>query len=78
MGLIISFSSVCFAVYNIWKYLNGEIMVSGWTSLIFSIWFLSGIIILILGTVGLYIGKIFEKVKNRPLYIIDKTCNIQQ
>ena len=42
----------------------------GYTSLILSIWLLSGIIIFVLGMVGLYIGKIFENVKDRPTYII--------
>jgi len=40
-----------------------------------SIWFLSGIIILILGIIGLYVGKIFEAVKDRPKYIISKIIN---
>ncbi len=75
-GLLISFSSMIFALYNLYKYLNGEIVVSGWTSLIISIWFLSGIIIFVLGVVGLYIGKIFDKVKDRPLYIVDDTINL--
>lgn len=49
----------------------------GWSSIIASIFFCTGIIISVLGVIGLYLGKIFEQVKNRPLYIIkDKTKNI--
>ena len=45
------------------------------TSLIISIWLLSGIIITFLGMVGLYIGKIFDQVKGRPNYIINNKLN---
>ena len=47
-------------------------ILSGFTSLMLSIWFLSGIIIMALGILGLYIGKIFQEVKRRPLYITRK------
>jgi dolichol-phosphate mannosyltransferase len=52
--------------------------VLGYTSQIISIWFLSGIIISTLGLVGLYIGKTFEGVKKRPIYIIEKIVNDNQ
>jgi dolichol-phosphate mannosyltransferase len=57
-------------------YLTGSIKVLGFTSLIISFWFLSGIIIFILGFVGLYIGKMFEKVKDRPNFIVQEEINI--
>jgi glycosyltransferase involved in cell wall biosynthesis len=72
LGLIISILSFCFAVYNVYEAMNGKFDVLGYASLITSIWLLGGIIIFIIGIVGLYIGKIFESVKNRPIYIIDK------
>ncbi len=56
-------------------YFEGNIKVSGYTSLIISLWFLSGLIIFTLGILGLYISKIFESVKNRPLYIIEEKIN---
>ncbi len=74
-GLLVSLTSVVFAIYNLIKYLKGEIEVLGWSSLIISIWFLSGLIIFVLGIVGLYVGKTFEKVKNRPPYIISESVN---
>jgi hypothetical protein len=42
----------------------------GWTSLMVSLFFLSGLIIVVVGMVGLYIGKIYSEIKNRPLYIV--------
>ena len=74
-GLWITTFSLIFASYIIFKWMNGDISVIGYTSLIISIWFLSGIIISILGIIGLYIGKTFEGVKNRPIYVIETLTN---
>jgi dolichol-phosphate mannosyltransferase len=75
LGLTISLTSLIFALYTIVKYFAGDIKIMGWTSLIISIWFLSGIIVFILGIIGLYLGKTFEKVKDRPSYIIKDYLN---
>lgn len=73
-GFLISSLASLFAIYNLILYLNHKINVPGYTSLIISIWFLSGLIIMVLGVIGLYLGKTFDKVKGRPTYIImDKT-----
>ena len=77
-GLLISFSSLIYAFYNLYRYLVGQVIVSGWTSLIVSIWFLFGIIIFVLGTIGLYVGKTFEKVKQRPIYIVTEKVNLDE
>jgi glycosyltransferase involved in cell wall biosynthesis len=71
-GMIISLISFIAGFYNIIIYLNGSIKVSGYSSIIISIWLLSGIIITVIGVVGIYIGKVFEQTKNRPTYILDK------
>lgn len=75
LGLLTSISSFIYLLYNIYKYFSGQIVVLGYMSLIISIWFLSGLIMLMLGIVGLYIGKTFESSKNRPIYIVDKKLN---
>lgn len=46
--------------------------VSGWTSLILSIWFIGGVQLLALGLIGEYIGKVYKEVKRRPLYVVEK------
>jgi dolichol-phosphate mannosyltransferase len=51
------------------------VAVTGWGSLIVSIYFLGGIIISILGVMGVYLGKVFEETKRRPLYIIGKVTS---
>jgi polyisoprenyl-phosphate glycosyltransferase len=77
LGMLISATSFIYALYLIFRALGGNYLIAGWPSLIVSIWFLSGIIILILGVVGLYIGKIFDQVKNKPLYIMKEQKNIE-
>ncbi len=75
-GLLISVLSFLAGILFLFKYFMGQIKVLGFTSLLLSIWFLSGIIIFILGVVGLYIGKTFDRVKDRPLYIIKDKLNL--
>ncbi len=74
-GLFISVISVLVAFIYFIKWLKGDVLVLGYTSLIISIWLLSGIILSTLGIIGLYVGKTFEGVKKRPIYIINKIIN---
>lgn len=71
-GFLISTLAILYALLNVYLYFTGVINVTGFASLIISIWFFSGLIIFILGIVGLYIGKTFDGIKNRPLYLVDK------
>jgi dolichol-phosphate mannosyltransferase len=54
----------------------GSNKVDGFTSIVFSIWFVGGLILSVLGINSLYIEKIFDQVKERQLFIVDKTLNI--
>lgn len=72
VGLLVSILSFLFSCITLIRYFMGSITVSGYTSLILSISFFSGILMMMIGVVGLYIGKIFEGVKGRPLYLIDR------
>ena len=69
-GIFISISSLISSVYYFYLWFSGSIKVVGFTTMVISLWFLTGLIISMLGIVGLYIGKIFNQVKNRPNYII--------
>ena len=72
LGIIISLLSVFFGIYFFEKYLTGKVTEPGYTSIILSIWFLSGVIISSIGIVGIYLGKTFNQTKNRPVFIIDE------
>jgi dolichol-phosphate mannosyltransferase len=72
IGFAISLISFFIGLRYLFLHLTHRIVVPGFTSIIISIWFLGGLTILILGILGLYLGKTFEGVKGRPNYIIEK------
>lgn len=78
LGSSISVISFLIALYFLIKYLSGGIVVLGFTSLILSIWFIGGMIIALLGMVGLYVGYTFERVKQRPVYIVSERRNFRE
>ena len=71
LGMIIIMVSILAAIYALISYFSGNVQ-PGWTSLILSIWFLGGLQLIAIGMVGLYIGKIYMEVKQRPRYNIEK------
>ncbi|MEQ8909966.1 MAG: glycosyltransferase family 2 protein [Vicingaceae bacterium] len=74
-GLIISTIAFLIGFYYFILYQLGEIVQLGFTSIILSIWFLAGLTFVNLGVIGLYLGKVFEKVKDRPKYIVKNKVN---
>ena len=74
MGVSISVISFCIFVWSLYRYYM-EKTISGWTSIILSLWFLGGLILFAVGIIGEYIGKIYLEVKNRPRYIVDTFIN---
>ena len=70
LGFMFSaFSVVGYGIYVIYSFL-AETEISGWASLIMTIVFFGGLQLIILGIFGIYLGKIFKQVKERPNYII--------
>lgn len=76
MGFAMSAISFLLAIYNIIARLVGFISFPGYTTTIFSIWFVGGLLLFVLGIIGLYIGKIFDQVKGRPLFIVKNIINV--
>ncbi len=72
LGFFFSGISILYLPYALYSYIAGY-AISGWTSIIMTIAFLGGLQLLILGVLGVYIGKILMQVKRRPNYIVDKT-----
>lgn len=75
IGFLISLVSFLYAVYLFFRYFFLDQPVAGWTSVMVSIFFLGGLIFFNLGILGLYIGKIFNETKGRPLYLIRETTD---
>ena len=74
LGLFISTASLLIAFWICYRSIRWGFTVSGWPSLMVAIFFLGGIVLIVLGIIGIYLGRIFQEVKKRPLFIIsDKT-----
>jgi polyisoprenyl-phosphate glycosyltransferase len=72
LGFICSFASLLYLPYAVWSYFYGH-AISGWASVIVTIAFFGGIQLMILGIIGMYLGKLFMQSKLRPHYIINET-----
>lgn len=68
-GLVLLLLDIIVAIYVLLSYFGGE-AVSGWSSIMLSVWFLGSLILMAIGVVGEYIGKIFMEVKHRPRYAV--------
>ncbi len=72
LGVLFIFVCFAIAIYVIHALVAGT-AVPGWASLILSIWLVGGLVLISIGVVGVYIGRIYKEVKGRPLYNIKET-----
>jgi dolichol-phosphate mannosyltransferase len=70
LGFVISLFSFAYMLYALWQRLFTDTTVTGWASTVGLIMFTQGIVLMILGLMGEYIGRIFEEIKNRPVYLV--------
>ena len=70
LGFTLALLAFCYGLYILWHALVYGSAITGWASLIVSIYFIGGIIIAILGMLGIYLGKTYDETKRRPLYIV--------
>ncbi|MCQ2497556.1 MAG: glycosyltransferase family 2 protein [Lachnospiraceae bacterium] len=71
LGFFVFIGSIAIFIYSLIRHFMGE-TIRGWTTLMVSIWAIGGLILLALGVVGEYIGKIYLETKGRPRYIIEE------
>ncbi len=74
LGFLIFFVSIVMLVYSFVRHFMGATIV-GWTTLMVSVWAIGGLILLSLGVVGEYIGKIYLETKGRPRFIVERFLN---
>ena len=74
IGFCFSLIGIISIMYIFYQYLNQGFQ-SGWPSIVVLIIFSTGLILTSTGVLGLYIGRIFDQVKGRPLYIIEEKVN---
>lgn len=72
VGLSFMLVALVVIVYGLVAWLCGR-TIQGWTSLLVSLWFIGGAILVALGVIGEYVGKIYAEVKRRPRYFIEET-----
>ena len=77
IGIISIFASLAILIYSILSYIfTWNNLTAGWTSIMCTVTFLGGVILLSLWMIAEYIGRIYDEAKGRPQYIIDKTINL--
>ena len=72
VGLSFMLVALAVIVYGLVAWLCGR-TIQGWTSLLVSLWFIGGALLVALGVIGEYVGKIYAEVKRRPRYFIEET-----
>ena len=78
LGLLSVLISIIVLVYTITVKIIGSGTQTGWASIMVAITFFSGIQLLGLGIVGQYIARIYDESKNRPIYIVKETINLEK
>jgi polyisoprenyl-phosphate glycosyltransferase len=85
IGLVVSILTFLLTIFTLFQSMFSSFFetfglspVPGYATMAMSISFLGGIQILCIGVVGEYIGRIFDEVKKRPLWIIQESCGIEQ
>ena len=78
VGFITSIIAFFGILYSLYMRLFTENFVEGWTLLMISVLLIGGIILLVLGIIGEYVGRIYGEIKQRPLYIIQDKLGFEQ
>ena len=74
LGVAFILIAIGVVAYALYEHFTGH-TIDGWTSLLVSMWFIGGCVLMACGITGEYIGKIYMEVKHRPKYFIDKKVN---
>ena len=75
-GTLVTLAAIIGAIALVIKTIIMDEQVSGWATLFVSMWFIAGIMIMVMGIIAVYIGSIFDEVKKRPSYLISEKINV--
>lgn len=70
LGVLAVLLSLCYLGYILFRFFIYQDLVRGWPSVIFVVVFLGGMQLIFIGLIGEYVGRVFEEVKRRPLYLL--------
>ena len=73
LGTLFAASAFCYLAYAVGLKMFGGESVPGWTSVLASVLLIGGVQLLILGIMGIYLGKLFLQSKSRPQYVVRQT-----
>jgi dolichol-phosphate mannosyltransferase len=76
LGILMSLFSILSGLFILFRKIRWGYELTGWPSLIVSIFLIGGVVLVVLGIIGVYVGRIFQEVKNRPLFVIEKKHNL--
>lgn len=76
LGAGVSIVAIALAAWAIYRKLAHEVVFEGWSSLMVAVAFFSGVQLMFSGLIGVYVGRIFNETKRRPLYIVDRLENL--
>jgi len=76
LGILMSLFSILSGLFILFRKIRWGYELTGWPSLIVSTFLIGGAILVVLGIIGVYVGRIFQEVKNRPLFVIEKKHNL--
>ena len=77
LGMTISGVSALVLIWSLYRHFTGQ-TIAGWTSMIISLWLLGGLVLLAIGIIGEYVGKIYLEVKRRPRYLVQEFIDANQ
>ena len=77
LGFLVFLISLIMIVYNVVRWATGN-TVAGWASLACSVWFIGGLILLSLGVIGEYLGKLYLESKGRPRFLIQEELGLEE
>ena len=78
LGLVISFFAFCYAMVFLVKTLLYGTDVPGFPTLIISVMFFAGVQLISLGVIGEYLGRMYEEIKGRPLFLVSEELGIER
>jgi dolichol-phosphate mannosyltransferase len=78
IGSLVSVAGFIYAVFIVYQALFTDALVSGWATLACLTLFFNGLVLIMLGIIGQYIGRIYDETKARPLYIIAERVNFDE
>lgn len=75
-GFLMATGAFVYGVALLLRALAGQIVVQGYASMMVSIFFIGGLVLIVQGIVGVYIGKIYAEARRRPLYVVAETIGL--